>query len=78
VEAAFGYAGLDWREYVDTDARYRRPADVNHLCADATKARELLGWKPAIDFNGLVRMMMDADMELAEIEARQSGATSVR
>lgn len=78
VEAAFGYAGLDWREHLESDPRYMRPADVNHLRADATKARGLLGWNPAVDFDGLVRMMMDADLELAEIEARQSGAASVR
>jgi GDPmannose 4,6-dehydratase len=78
VEAAFGYAGLDWRQHLEKDERYLRPADVNHLRADAAKAREVLGWKPAVDFNGLVRMMMDADLELAANEAKQSGAASVR
>lgn len=71
VKAAFAYAGLDWREHVETDPRYMRPADVNHLCADATKAREVLGWKPRVDFDALVRMMVDADLELATVEAKQ-------
>ena len=67
-EAAFAYAGLDWEKYVHTDAKYFRPAEVHCLQADATKARQILGWEPSVTFHGLVRMMVDADMELARRE----------
>lgn len=63
LEAAFGYVGLDWREYVEVDPRYYRPTDVDHLLADASKAREKLGWAPKVGFEDLVRIMVDADIE---------------
>lgn len=63
-EAAFGYAGLDWTEHVEYDARYERPADVENLLGDSSKAAQELGWKPSVDFGGLVRMMVDADLDL--------------
>ncbi len=69
LEASFGYAGLDWENYVEIDPRYFRPAEVDYLCGDATKARTVLGWKPSVDFNSLVKMMVDADVELARYEA---------
>jgi GDPmannose 4,6-dehydratase len=59
---AFGHAGLDWTRYVRTDARFFRPAEVDHLIGDASKARRVLGWAPTVDFAGLVRMMVDADL----------------
>lgn len=62
-EVAFGHVGLDWRDFVRTDARFQRPAEVDYLIGDATKARERLGWAPTVDFDGLVRMMVDADLE---------------
>ena len=65
VESAFGYAGLDWRKYVETDPRYLRPTEVDHLEGDASKARRILGWKPKVDFDSLVRMMVDSDSESA-------------
>jgi GDPmannose 4,6-dehydratase len=65
VEEAFGYAGLDWTKYVRIDPTYRRPAEVDNLCGDASKAAEVLGWKPRVTFQQLVRLMVDADMELA-------------
>jgi GDPmannose 4,6-dehydratase len=68
VHAAFAHAGLDWRRYVETDPRYYRPAEVDHLLGDASKARRVLGWTPAISFNELVRMMVDADMDVATAE----------
>ena len=64
VELAFGHAGLDWQEYVKLDARYLRPAEVDHLRGDAGKARRVLGWEPTVTFPGLVRMMVDADLAL--------------
>ena len=63
VEAAFGHVGLDWQEYVTTDPRFIRPAEVDLLVADPSKARAELGWTPTVDFAGLVGMMVDADLE---------------
>jgi len=63
VTAAFGHVGLDWEKYVATDPRYMRPAEVDFLVGDASKAREVLGWQPEVDFKGLVQMMVDADMK---------------
>jgi len=62
VEAAFAHAGLDWREHVRIDPRYYRPAEVDDLRADASKARRLLGWEPRVGFQALVHMMVDADI----------------
>ena len=64
VEVAFGHAGLDWREHVVIDARFLRAAEVDLLVGDYAKARRELGWEPTTNFEGLVRMMVDADMEL--------------
>jgi GDPmannose 4,6-dehydratase len=63
VEAAFGHVGLDWRKHVKSDPRYMRPAEVDLLQADASKARKELGWAPSVAFNELVAMMVDADLE---------------
>jgi GDPmannose 4,6-dehydratase len=63
VEIAFRHAGLDWQKYVRLDASLLRPAEVEHLIGDPQKAREKLGWKPTVDFNGLIHMMVDADLE---------------
>jgi len=63
VEVAFGHAGLDWRKYVGLDPRLIRPAEVEQLIGDSTKARSQLGWAPTVDFTGLVTMMVDADLE---------------
>ncbi len=62
TEAAFAHAGLDWREHVRIDPRYFRPAEVDDLRADASKARRVLGWEPRVGFQELVRMMVDADL----------------
>ncbi len=62
-EVAFGYLGLDWRDYVVQDPKLFRPADVDFLVADATKARRKLGWEPTVTFEELVKMMVDADLE---------------
>jgi GDPmannose 4,6-dehydratase len=61
LEAAFGYAGLDWEQYVEIDPRYFRPSEVDVLLGDATKARQKLGWEPRVGFDELVRLMVDAD-----------------
>ena len=63
VETAFSHAGLDWREHVRTDPALLRPAEVDHLIGDPAKAETALGWRPGVDFEELVRMMVDADLE---------------
>ena len=63
VEVAFSHAGLDWREHVRTDPALLRPAEVDHLIGNPAKAETELGWRPSVDFEGLVRMMVDADVE---------------
>jgi GDPmannose 4,6-dehydratase len=63
VEVAFGRVGLDWNKYVRLDPKLIRPAEVDHLIGDASKAHTALGWKPDVDFKALVHMMVDADLE---------------
>ena len=63
LEEAFSYAGLDWKEFVKVDPKYFRPAEVDLLLGDPTKARKVLGWEPTVGFKALVRLMVDADME---------------
>jgi GDPmannose 4,6-dehydratase len=70
VEVAFGHAGLDWRKHVTLDPKLIRPAEVEHLIGDSTKARTQLGWKPTVDFVDLVKMMVDADLELVAAAPR--------
>ncbi len=62
-DIAFAHAGLDWRKHVVVDRKLYRPAEVHTLCGDASKARRKLGWKPAVGFEALVHMMVDADLE---------------
>ena len=69
-EVAFGYLGLDYQEYVVQDARFYRPAEVDLLVSDPAKARAELGWKQTVDFEGLVKMMVDADLESLERQIR--------
>jgi len=66
VELAFARADLDWRDFVEIDARYFRPAEVDYLCADVSKTRERLGWEPTVTFEELVRIMVEADMKSVE------------
>jgi GDPmannose 4,6-dehydratase len=70
LEEAFGYLGLDWEEYVEIDPRYFRPAEVDLLLGDPTKAKTILGWEPKVSFKELVKIMVDSDMKLAEREQR--------
>jgi GDPmannose 4,6-dehydratase len=62
VEEAFGYAGLDWKKHVVIDEKYFRPAEVDLLLGDPTKARAVLGWAPRVGFKDLVKLMVDADL----------------
>jgi GDPmannose 4,6-dehydratase len=68
VEIAFRHAGLDWNKHVTLDPSLIRPAEVEHLIGDYSKARQQLGWSPTIDFTGLVKMMVDADLERVAAE----------
>ena len=70
LEEAFGYLGLEWEEYVEIDPRYFRPAEVDLLLGDPTKAKTVLGWEPKVGFRELVKIMVDSDMKLAERELR--------
>lgn len=74
LDETFGYLGVGWQDCVSIDPRYFRPTEVNMLQGDASKARNLLGWKPRVGFGELVRMMVDTDMRLAQQEQTLVGA----
>ena len=77
AEAAFACAGLEWAKHVVIDERYFRPTEVDHLEGDATRARQVLGWRPEVSFDELVTMMVEHDLELARQEKtlRDAGHT---
>jgi len=75
LEEAFGHVGLDWKKHVAHDARYLRPAEVDLLIGDASKAHRQLGWKPKTTFKTLVKLMVDADIAL--LKAHQEGRIKV-
>ncbi|HXY51079.1 MAG TPA: GDP-mannose 4,6-dehydratase [Terriglobales bacterium] len=77
VELAFAQAGLDWKEFVEVDPRYFRPAEVDFLLADASKARRVLGWEPAVTFKDLVHIMVDADLEAVKAKL-EGGEAALR
>lgn len=66
LQEAFDYAKLEWKKYVRLDKRYLRPTEVDLLIGNSSKARKVLGWKPTVNFKQLVRLMVDADMELVK------------
>ena len=68
LDEAAGYLGMNWQEFVEFDERYLRPAEVDALCGDASRARRELGWMPSVTFEELVRIMVDADVEQLENE----------
>ena len=72
LEEAFSYAGLDWRKHLAIDQRYYRPAEVDLLIGDPSKAKIKLGWEAKTKFQDLVRLMVDADMETAEKETHMN------
>jgi GDPmannose 4,6-dehydratase len=74
LEIAFGHVGLDWQQHVEIDPRYFRPSEVDELRGDMTKAKEILDWTPRVRFEGLVHMMVDADLA----EAQRTGDRSRR
>ena len=73
VELAFGHVDLDWQQHVETDPKLLRPAEVNVLRGDSTKARTVLGWQPTVGFAEVVRMMVDADLDRVERELAEQG-----
>jgi len=73
LELVFDRLKLDWRKCVEVDQRFLRPSEVDLLCGDSSKARRALGWQPKVNFEGLVALMVDADLELAERELRSRG-----
>ncbi|RRJ96416.1 GDP-mannose 4,6-dehydratase [Opitutaceae bacterium TAV4] len=70
IQETFDHLGLDWKKYVKYDARYERPAEVELLIGDPAKARKQLGWEPKVRFKELVKIMVDADLDLAKREAQ--------
>ncbi len=77
VEAAFSHLDLDWKEYVVQDPRFMRPAEVDLLVGDPTRAKDELGWEPEVDFAGLVSMMVDADLERHRFAVQSRAAERV-
>ncbi len=77
VEVAFARVGLNWRDHVRIDPKLHRPAEVDHLIGDSSKARTELKWEPSIDFKGLVEMMVDADLARLTKSPRPSRATTL-
>jgi GDPmannose 4,6-dehydratase len=77
VAEAFTYAGLKWQEYVEIDPRYFRPTEVEKLQADTTKAKKAFGWQPKVTFKELVRIMVDADLELAGVDPIGGGISVI-
>jgi GDPmannose 4,6-dehydratase len=75
VEEAFRLVGLDWQKYVEIDAQYFRPAEVDLLIGDPAKARKILGWEPKTKFTELVKIMVDADVDL--LDRQLSGKLTV-
>ena len=69
-ETAFARAGLDWKEHVHVDPAFVRPAEVDVLIGDASKAKRKLGWEPTVRFNQLVELMVDADLERLKATVR--------
>ena len=75
VDVSFAHVGLDPDDHVEIDPRFLRPAEVEHLIGDASKAREQLGWEPRTSFEDLVKLMVDADLELlaSGVPQKQAG-----
>jgi GDPmannose 4,6-dehydratase len=69
LDAVFSYLNMDWNDHVEIDPYYFRPTDVDYLLGDASKARDQLEWKPKTNFDEMVRIMTEYDLELAEREA---------
>ena len=77
VEIAFRHAGLDWEQYVRVDPAFLRPAEVDHLIGDASKARDALGWKPSVNFEQLIAMMVDEDLARVASAKQSAGGRKI-
>ncbi len=75
LDEAFSYVDLDWNDYVKIDPRYFRPNEVDYLLADYSKAKNLIKWEPRVTFSDLVKIMIDADMELVGMESPGAGSS---
>ena len=75
LDIAFNHVNLDWHDYVEFDPRYLRPAEVDLLIGDATKARQTLGWEPSVTFEELVHLMVESDLEAIGI-SHSNGTSS--
>jgi GDPmannose 4,6-dehydratase len=76
LETAFSFAGLDWKKYVEVDPKLVRPAEVDCLCGDSSKAREILGWRPEVNFQQLIKMMVEADLAALKLGRAAKAATT--
>jgi GDPmannose 4,6-dehydratase len=76
LDIAFGYVNLNWQDYVEFDERYLRPAEVELLIGDSTKARQQLGWQPSVTFEELVKLMVDADMQALGLTTPNNHSTT--
>ncbi len=75
LDEAFGYVKLDWKKFVEIDPRYYRPTEVDVLLGDASKARQMLGWRPKVGLKELVRMMVAADLRGETTRSSDSSAS---
>jgi GDPmannose 4,6-dehydratase len=78
VEEAFSYVDLDYNDFVEIDSRYFRPNEVDNLEADPRKAEQILNWNPKVRYHDLVRIMMDADLELVGLDSPGDGKGIVK
>ena len=78
VQHAFAHADLDWKQFVKHDDRYERPAEVDLLIGDPAKAKKQLGWEPKVRFQELVKLMVDADLEVVRRDIEGSGAGTAK
>lgn len=77
LDIAFGRVNLDWKDYVEFDQRYLRPAEVDLLIGDPAKAKKLLKWEPSVTFEELVHLMVDADLQALGVSASGNGTSKV-
>jgi GDPmannose 4,6-dehydratase len=77
LDLAFGYVNLNWQDYIEFDERYLRPAEVELLIGDATKARQKLGWTPSVSFKELIGLMVEADLQALGVTAANGSGSSV-
>jgi len=78
AELSFGLVGLDWEKHVRIDRAYLRPAEVDTLLGDSTKARESLGWRPTVSFRELVRIMVEADLREEGLDPQKTMSGGIR